>query len=76
MARHKSLGMKTAPENQPDKGPYRIKRMHMQVEVEHFDPMTGKTTGISLTEPMTIFESDFFPGLMDFFKAHGLSPKE
>lgn len=61
---------------QADKGPYHIARLHIQVEVEHYDPSTGKTTGISLTEPMTLFEADFPEGLLTFLKARGLSPSE
>jgi hypothetical protein len=67
--------MPAPPQTPEDKGPYRIKRIQVQVEVEHFDAK-GKTTGVSYTEPMTLFEADFPEGLLTWLKARGLSPSE
>lgn len=54
---------------------YTIKRISLIVEVEHYDPKTGKVTGVDVCDPHIMYEADFPEGLSSYLRSKGLAPK-
>jgi len=73
MARRKARAASRAAA-QAGPGPYRIRAVQIVVELEFFDPATGKVKDRKATEPAAVYETDFWPGLYDWLTAKGLSP--
>lgn len=57
----------------PDK-PYQIKRAFLQVELEFYDPSTGKVNGTGLTSQAIIFEADFGRTVQSLIEEGKLTP--
>ena len=68
------------PDNSTDaslleKGPYKVNRVFIQVELQHFNPTTGEATDATMTAPVPVYEAHFPPGLKEFLINKGLSPE-
>ena len=70
-ARTASPGQPIVVEGSPDPGPYKVRRVFLQVEAELLTP-DGKVKDIATSQPVAIVENDFFPGLVEFLRSKGI----
>ncbi len=54
---------------------YNVKRVQITVEIEPYDPKTGKVLRPILCDPHVMYEAEFPDGFLAYLKAKGLDPK-
>lgn len=54
--------------------PFKVHAVSLRVEAEFYDPLTNKVVSRGFSEPIPIYEADFFPGLLEFLQAKGAIP--
>jgi hypothetical protein len=53
-------------------GPYRIRVVRMQLDIEVLDA-SGKLTGVIPSSVEAVFEANFFPGLLEYLMRQGVT---
>lgn len=54
---------------------YTVKRLMVQVELEFYDPKTGKVTNCVVTEPAVMYEAEFEGGIEKWLTSKNVKSK-